>query len=35
MKNVEIDNIYNMLYPYTQVDETVKKLHIKNIKNNY
>lgn len=28
----QIDDIYNMLYPYTQVDETVKEQHINQFK---
>ena len=30
----KIDNIYNILYPFSQVDELAKQQHIQNIKNN-
>lgn len=34
LTNEQIDEIYNKLYPYTQVDESIKQKHINNIKNN-
>ena len=30
----DIDEIYNKMFPFTQIDETVKKQHISNIHNN-
>lgn len=31
--NIQIENIYNTLYPYTQVDESIKQKHIEDIYN--
>lgn len=33
LSNEQINNIYNILYPYTQVDDTTKQNHIENINN--
>lgn len=34
LDNEQIEKLYNILLPYTMVDEDVKRKHIKNIKNN-
>ncbi len=35
MSDFDIETVYNLLYPYTQVSESVKNEHIKNIQNKY
>lgn len=34
LSNKQIEEIYNTLYPYTQIDESIKQKHIDNINNN-
>lgn len=34
LSDIEIDKLYNELYPFSQVDENIKIQHIVNIKNN-
>ncbi len=35
ISDVDIQKLYDLLYPYSQVSEQVKQEHIDNIKNNY
>ena len=34
LSDIQIEGIYNSLYPYTQVDDNIKQKHIDNIYNN-